>query len=243
MTAIGLHGGGKMAEAVFRQACAYDHMPIKAVISRAAVNWAGDIPQFRSLDDLEHDLDVIIDFTLPAGLQSAAKWCAKTGTALLSGTTGLDDETRRAMGQAAETVSVLHSVNLSTGITLVKHLAEEVSRILGEHVEIEIEDTHSVHKKDAPSGTALMLGEAITAIRGNGDIGFSSIREGEEIGRHLLRFKLAGEHIEIVHQANNRSIYAQGALQAADWLASQPIGMYSSGDYLAPRCNTITHCR
>lgn len=241
MTAIGLHGGGKMAEAIFRQARASDHMPIKAVISRTAVHWAEDIRQFRSLDDLEFELDVLMDFTLPAGLQSALRWCAKTGTALLSGTTGLDNESKRALGQAAETIAVLYSANLSPGITLVKHLAEEASRILGEQVEIEIEDTHHVHKKDAPSGTALMLGEAITAIRGKGDIGFSSIREGEEIGRHLLRFKLDGEQIEIVHQADNRSIYARGALQAANWLAGQPIGMYSSGDYLASRYITIAH--
>lgn len=235
MTTIGIYGGGRMAEAVFSRASAFPEYQVSAIISRTPVTWAGTVPQYDSPDRLESGLDVLIDFSLPDGTLAAAQWCAKTGTALLSGTTGLAAEHLGAIEEAAVSTAVLSSANLSTGIALVRHLAEELSRMSGEHVDVHIEDTHHVHKKDAPSGTALMLGGAITAIRGQDEIKYSSHREGEEIGRHVVRFSMPGEDVEIIHQAHKRSIYALGALNVAGWLASQGPGMYDLRNFLESR--------
>ena len=232
MTLIGLHGGGNMVEAIFRQAEGREDIQVAAIISRSPVPWSGDTPQYPSLENLAADIDVLIDFTLPDGLQSAARWCAKNRTPLLSGTTGLDEQQQGCLPEAARSVAVLHSANLSLGMGLLQRLVEEAARVLGDTADITIEDVHHIHKKDAPSGTALMLGGAIAEFCPHGDITYNSKREGEVIGRHVVRFSLADEQIELSHTAENRSIYATGALHAALWLANQKPGFYTNIDYL-----------
>ncbi len=244
MTAIGLHGGGMMAQEIARLASTQENIQIQAIVSRTGITWAREVPVYPSLEDLHQDIDVLVDFTQPGGLQSACQWCARTDTPLLSGTTGLTDSHKQALEQAARSVAVLWSANLSIGINLVRLLAEQAASSLGHDAEIAIEDIHHAHKKDAPSGTALMLAAAVASARGevkggsaDDDIVLTSVRRGEEIGRHSVRFTLADEQIEISHSAGNRSIYAKGALAAADWLARQNIGLYTASDYLLSKEN------
>jgi 4-hydroxy-tetrahydrodipicolinate reductase len=165
----------------------------------------------------------------------ACSWCAETGTALLSGTTGLQAGDKDALEVAARSVPVLWAPNLSIGINLVQQLVVQMASVLGHEATIEIEDIHHAGKKDAPSGTALMLADAAARARGDHDtdeIVMSSIREGDETGRHQVRFNLPGEQIEITHHAGNRSIYAIGALQASRWLPAQNAGLYTAADFL-----------
>jgi 4-hydroxy-tetrahydrodipicolinate reductase len=179
----------------------------------------------------------LIDFTLPDGTGAAAQWCAENDVALLSGVTGLPDDITAALQTAADRVPVLWSPNLSVGINLLAGLAKQAAVLVDPDTPVAIEDIHHQWKKDAPSGTALMLGEAIRSKRGDGagSLEYTSIREGEEIGVHTITFKMAGEEIDLVHRARDRRIYAVGALSAGIWLISQPPGLYSAADWLEGR--------
>ncbi len=139
------------------------------------------------------------------------------------------------MRTAAEKTPVLWSPNLSLGVNLLAELAKQAAAVLDPKTRVEIEDIHHQWKKDAPSGTALMLGETITAQRGSagGEIDYSSIREGEIIGEHNISFLMAGEVFDLEHRAHDRSIFALGALGAGKWLVAQPAGLYSASDWLA----------
>ena len=232
MISVGLHGGGKMAKAIFTSASDLPDCRIAAIVSRTTVPWSNQVPQFDQVEKCDVNLDVLIDFSLPEGTRAAAGWCQHSGVALLSGTTGLGDAEQAAVELTAQSVPVLHAANLSTGVAIVKYLVEELSRLSGSEVAVEIEDTHHIHKKDAPSGTALLLGDSIRSIRGPGQITYNSVREGDDIGKHKVRFKLANEDIEIIHQSWDRKIYASGALQAAHWLVGQEPGMYAMSDVL-----------
>jgi 4-hydroxy-tetrahydrodipicolinate reductase len=257
MTAIGLHGGGMMAREILRQAANHDTVRVAAIISRSAVPWAADIPQYPSLEALQQEIDLLVDFTLPDGLRSACQWCAQTAVPLLSGTTGLQASHKQALENTALHTAVLWSPNLSMGINLMRLFVEEAAATLGSSVQVDIEDLHHVHKKDAPSGTALALAETVAVARGlsseqvirpgpvprrdrkPGDIVMTSVRKDEEVGTHSVRFTLSGEHLEITHRAEDRSIYALGALAAAHWLAGQKAGMYSAADYLAALAGAV----
>jgi len=156
--------------------------------------------------------------------------------ALLSGVTGLPNDVTEALETAAARVPVLWSPNLSLGVNLLAVLAKQAAAALGSDTPVSIEDIHHQWKKDAPSGTALMLGEAISSRwEGKGKVTYSSVREGEEVGVHSVRFSLAGEEIELLHRAHNRSIYALGAISAGKWLIRQQPGLYSAADWLAGR--------
>jgi len=199
---------------------------LAGVVSRTQPGWETIAPFAQSLDGLDESVSLVIDFSLPQGTLTAASWCADNGVALLSGTTGLDEEQGAALEEAAERVPVLWAANFSPGINLCLELAAiAASRLQG--VEgVQVTDVHHVHKKDAPSGTALALGAAAapyTAV-------YDSIREGEAVGIHELRFKLAGEEVGIIHNAVDRGIYARGALRAGHWLLNREAGKYDAGD-------------
>jgi len=137
---------------------------------------------------------------------------------------------------------VLWSPNLSLGVNLVADLAARAAALLGADIPVTIEDIHHQWKKDAPSGTALMLGKRIAAARGGDDgrIEFSSVREGEYIGEHTVTFVLAGEEFSLVHKAHDRAIFALGALDAGAWLITRPPGLYSAADWLSGRSRNRT---
>jgi 4-hydroxy-tetrahydrodipicolinate reductase len=179
--------------------------------------------------------DFLIDFTLPAGTRAAAEWCRDNAVPLVSGVTGLSAEITAALESAAERAPVLWSPNLSIGVNLLADLAGRAGAVLDPNVPVAIEDIHHQWKKDAPSGTALMLGARVAEERGgdNSGIEYSSTREGEVVGVHTVRFTMDGEEFELVHRAHDRSIYALGAINSGCWLMQQAPGMYSARDWLA----------
>ena len=225
-----------MAGAVVDALDASQKFQIIATVGPVAPGWGLDAPHFFELDELPSLPELLVDFSLPDGTESAAQWCGREGVSMLSGVTGLPESVMKALEAAAKQVPVLWSPNLSLGVNLMAVLAGQAAAALGVESEVSIEDIHHQWKKDAPSGTALMLGEAINSSRhGEGKLSYSSVRKGEEVGVHSIHFQLEGEEIELVHRAHSRSIYAAGALAAGEWLLDQSPGLYSAADWLAGR--------
>jgi 4-hydroxy-tetrahydrodipicolinate reductase len=201
--------------------------------------------------ELFASVDAVIDFTVPAATAAHAAMAAEAGCALIAGTTGLEAEHRAALDAAASRVPVVWASNMSSGVNLLFALTEQVARALDPDFDIEIVEMHHKHKVDAPSGTALSLGEAaargrgvdfdsekllsregITGERQRGNIGFASLRGGDVVGEHSVVFAAAGERIELTHRATDRGIFARGAVRAANWSGGQPPGLYSMMDVL-----------
>lgn len=226
-----------MARAISDLAASRGELELTALIGPQAPAWETTVPWHRTLDELPHEPGLLIDFTLPDGTRAAADWCGSHGVPLLSGVTGLPNDVREALTKAAGRVPVLSSPNLSLGVNLLADLAARAAAVVDPQTPVWIEDIHHQWKKDAPSGTALMLGSVIAEQRGGdaGAIEYSSVREGEIIGEHTVRFTLAGEMFELRHRAADRSIYARGALDAGCWLIGQPPGLYAARDWLAGR--------
>jgi len=234
---VAIHGTGRMAHAISEAAGARPDITLTALVGPQAPDWDTDIAWHMGLEDLPERPALLIDFTLPQGTCAAASWCQSHGVPLLSGVTGLSGEAQQALERAARHVPVLWSPNLSLGVNLLAELAGRAASVLDRQTPVQIEDIHHQWKKDAPSGTALMLGTAIAAQRA-GDasaIEYCSVREGEVIGEHTVSFAMAGETIELVHRAGDRSIFALGALDAGKWLLGQPAGLYAARDWLAGR--------
>lgn len=195
--------------------------------------------------------DVLVDFSLPALTGQLAAACAAAGVPLVTGTTGLGEPEQARLREAAHKIPVLAAPNMSVGVTLALSLLEQAARVLGEDYDVEIQETHHRHKADAPSGTALRMGEAAAAARGRqladcavysregqtgprppGSIGFAVTRAGEVVGEHTVLFAGAGERLEIRHQADSRATFAEGALRAARWIHGKPAGFYTMRDVL-----------
>jgi 4-hydroxy-tetrahydrodipicolinate reductase len=236
---IAVHGTGRMAKAIAGVVAAGDRSDISlvALVGPAQPDWETDLTWCAGLDELPAKPDLLIDFTLPEGTLAAAAWCRTRGVALLSGVTGLSPPIHATLRASAEAVPVLWSPNLSLGVNLLAELAGRAAAVLDPDVPVVIEDIHHQWKKDAPSGTALMLGATVAEQR-EGDqtaIEYRSVREGEVIGEHTVTFRLAGEEFGLTHRARDRTIYALGALDAGKWLVDQPAGLYSARDWLARR--------
>lgn len=193
--------------------------------------------------------DAVIDFTTPSHTLALAGLIAAKGGILVSGTTGLKPGEKEALIHAGESARVVWSSNMSIGVNLLQSLVEQVAGTLDAHTDIEILEMHHNRKIDAPSGTALMLGEAaargrgidlhdawvksrdgITGAREQGTIGFATLRGGDVIGDHTVIFASAGERIELSHKASNRDIYARGALRAVEWAFEKGAGFYTMQD-------------
>ncbi len=200
--------------------------------------------------DLRNTPRVLIDFTTPAATRNWLKVCRDRKIALVIGTTGLQDADHKAIDAAAADIAVLQAPNMSLGVNLLFKVAAEVARTLGDDYDIEIVEGHHRYKKDAPSGTALGLADAILkaagksrqalvfdrhgeeAVRKPGEIGMHALRIGDEVGRHTAYFAGLGERLELTHVATNRDTFARGALKAAQWLAAQKPGRYAIADML-----------
>jgi 4-hydroxy-tetrahydrodipicolinate reductase len=193
--------------------------------------------------------DVLIDFSAPAALQASLDRAVTAGVPILVGTTGLDDLAERRIAEAAKQVAVLRAANTSLGVALLSELVERAAGVLGDRWDIEIVETHHRNKADAPSGTALALGEAAargrkaelraeagrdgTGLkRADGAIGFASVRGGSVAGDHDVMFLGPDERLVLSHRAENRSIFARGALAAARFLHRKPAGVYSMRDVI-----------
>lgn len=191
--------------------------------------------------------DVLIDFTRPEGTLAHLRHAR----AMVIGTTGFSDAQKKGIADAAKRIPIVMAANFAVGVNAVYKLAETAARILGEGYDVEIIEAHHRHKVDAPSGTALKLGEVIaSALKTNdfvhgrhGDtgarpakqIGFHAIRGGDIVGEHTVIFAGAGERVEVTVRSQSRMTYALGALRAAKWLKGRPPGLYDMGDVLGLR--------
>jgi 4-hydroxy-tetrahydrodipicolinate reductase len=237
MVRFAIHGTGRMAAAIATASVGRDDVSLMALVGPQTPEWQTDVAWFSSFAGIDEIPDFLIDFTLPEGTRVAAEWCADQQVPLLSGVTGLSDEISELLKHTGAKVPVLWSPNLSLGVNLLADLAERAGSLLDSDVQVTIEDIHHQWKKDAPSGTSLMLGGRIAESRAGDDraIEYRSVREGEVIGEHTISFSLDGEAFDLVHRAHDRSIYARGALDAGYWLVRQPPGMYSARDWLSGR--------
>jgi 4-hydroxy-tetrahydrodipicolinate reductase len=200
--------------------------------------------------DLKTTPQVLIDFTSPDSMRHWLKSCRDRGIAMVIGTTGLQEQDHATIERAAADIAVLQAPNMSLGVNVLFKIAGEVARMLGDDYDKEIVEGHHRFKKDAPSGTASGLAEAILramgktrdslvydrhgddVVRKRGDIGMHSLRIGDEVGRHTAYFAALGERLELTHVATNRDTFAHGALRAAKWLAGQKPGRYGMADLL-----------
>lgn len=195
--------------------------------------------------------DAVIDFTSPKVTEAHANLAAQHGTALVIGTTGLEAAQQTALENAAKKTAIVQAANFSVGVNLLLGLVEQAAKMLPETYDIEVSDMHHRHKVDAPSGTALALGNAaadgrgvnladkmvtardgITGERGIGDIGMAVFRGGDIVGDHTVMFAGPGERVELTHKAASREIFASGAVRAAMWCKGKAPGIYSMKDVL-----------
>jgi 4-hydroxy-tetrahydrodipicolinate reductase len=201
--------------------------------------------------DQDHG-EVLVDFSAPDGLKASLDRAVSAGIPILVGTTGLKPEHHAAIAEAAKSIAVIHAPNTSLGINLLRDLVEKATARLGPDWDIEILEMHHRHKVDAPSGTALMLGQAAAKGRGAtvqelsrfdrisehpharepGSIGYASLRGGSVAGEHVVILAADGERIELGHRADSRKIFARGALAAARFLAGKSAGLYTMQDVI-----------
>lgn len=198
-----------------------------------------------------HGAQVAIDFTLPAALDANVNACIESGTALVIGTTGLSESQMEILEQASHEIPIVFGRNMSVGMNVFTHFVAEAARTLDDEYDVEIIEAHHRFKVDAPSGTALALGEAVAAARQSrledlavstrdgqigprvpGTIGFSVIRGGNIVGDHTVMFVAADERLEFTHRAADRRAFALGALRAARWLAGRAPGFFTMSDVL-----------
>ncbi len=258
--------GGRMGRTLVQAIAATDGLmlagavdaPGSAVIGRDAGELAGlgrnGVTVGSDVEPLLAKADGLLDFTIPAATVAYAELVARAGQVHVIGTTGLSGESEKLIAEAAKRAVVVKSGNMSMGVNLLAALVKRVAKTLDEDFDIEILEMHHNKKVDAPSGTALMLGQAAadgrgvdlaqrsqrgrdghTGIRCAGDIGFASLRGGTVVGDHTVVFAGPAERLELVHKAEDRMIFARGALRAALWARGQKPGLYSMADVLGLR--------
>jgi 4-hydroxy-tetrahydrodipicolinate reductase len=194
---------------------------------------------------------VAVDFSVGSAVAAHARACSEAGVPLLVGATAFDAAATAELARAARSIAVLIAPNTSVGVATLSQLVAQAARSLGETYDVEISEAHHRDKRDAPSGTALSLGEVVAKSRGQtlnevavfdrhgadaarerGSIGFSVVRAGDIIGEHTVTFAAAGERLELTHRTTDRAIFARGALRAAAWLIGRPAGLYGMKDVL-----------
>ncbi|MHB2040053.1 MAG: 4-hydroxy-tetrahydrodipicolinate reductase [Acidiferrobacteraceae bacterium] len=264
MTRVAIAGAaGRMGQALLAVLPEYPGLELAAAFERPGSEHLGRALHSRGADlvitpfgsDALAAIDVFIDFTRPEASRTHLAACAAAGTRMVIGTTGFDEGGLAALRDAARRVAVVHAPNMSPGVNVCFQLVARAARALGARADIEVIEAHHRHKQDAPSGTALKLGEIAaeacgvtlgsvarfgrhgpaTGSRGSGEIGFSVIRAGDIVGDHTVLFALPGERIEITHRASSRDNFARGALQAAAWIADRPAGLFDMQDVLGLR--------
>lgn len=216
-----------------------------------AVGSALGVETVAELDSVLDDFDVLIDFTTPEATLQHLALCQQNRKAMVIGTTGFSELQHQRIANSGETIPIVFAPNMSIGVNLCFNLLEQAARVLGDDVDIEIIEAHHRHKKDAPSGTALKMGEivaqtldrnlqqvALYGREGMGEerdrktIGFSTVRAGDIVGDHTVIFAGLGERVEITHKASSRMTFAIGAVRAANWIADKDPGLYSMRDVL-----------
>jgi len=213
-----------------------------------------DVAVAESLASVVDDFDVMIDFTAPAATMEHLTVCRDNGKRMVIGTTGLDEGQKALLQEASAEIGIIFAPNMSIGVNLCFKLLDIAARVMGEDVDIEVIEAHHRHKVDAPSGTALRMGEVvanalgrdlnecaiygregITGERERKSIGFETIRAGDIVGDHTVMFAALGERVEITHKASSRMTFAKGAVRAAGWVMEQRNGLYDMQDVLGLR--------
>ena len=224
---------------------------IEAINQNDKVNLGAALDKGDDLNAVLDQFDVLIDFTRPEATLDYLNTCVATGKAMVIGTTGFDNAELEVINNAAQQIPVVFAPNMSVGVNLSLKLLDMAARVIGEDADIEIVEAHHRHKVDAPSGTALKMGEVVANALGRDlascavygregieeprdrqTIGFSTIRGGDVVGEHTVSFFMEGERVEITHKASSRLTFANGAVRAAGWLEGQSAGLYSMQDVL-----------
>ncbi|MCX7627951.1 MAG: 4-hydroxy-tetrahydrodipicolinate reductase [Methylophilaceae bacterium] len=253
--------GRALLEAIFADAdlklhAALDHAA-SPVIGRDAGELVGTSCGVKVVADVQqalHGADVLIDFTRPEATLAYLASCRTTGTNMVIGTTGFTTEQKLAIQDAARDIAIVFAPNMSVGVNLLINLVQAAAKVLSEGYDVEIIEAHHRHKVDAPSGTALRLGEAVAAalgrdlakcavygrqgVTGERDpvtIGFATVRGGDVVGDHTVLFAGVGERVELTHKASSRATFAHGAVRAAKFLADRRTGLYDMQDVLGLR--------
>lgn len=260
MTRLAITGAaGRMGQRLIALAQDNDQLTVVAATERAGHDDLGkDAGELAGLgkinvvlaETVDVDCDVLIDFTVPASTRQWVDVCRQRKIAMLIGTTGLEPADHALFDEASNDIALLQAPNTSLGVNLLLTMVGEVANRLGDDYDIEVVEAHHRFKKDAPSGTAAALADAIVQATGRTQddlvygrhgvdaertprqIGMHSLRNGDEVGRHTVSYATLGERIEITHAATTRDTFARGALRAAAWLAGKPAKRYTMRDVL-----------
>ena len=202
---------------------------------QADLELAGIWTREGNLDEIVALADVVIDFSLPEGTEQVLHAVVRYGKPLVCGVSGLNDSQMAVLGKAARDVPLLYDRNMSLGVAVLERVLREAAAALGAGFDVEISETHHVHKKDAPSGTALKLGEAIAAVRKDIDpseVRYKVERRGEVPGDHEVVLRSPTEELRLAHSVTTRQVFAEGAIRAARWLVNRDAGLYAMSDVL-----------
>lgn len=264
MIRIAISGAsGRMGRALIQAVCENEYTVVTAAIERPGKSIIGvdagelagvDALGINVVDDLSavtNDYDVLIDFTSIEATLVNLEICRQAGKKIVIGTTGFSDEQKQQIAAAAKDIAVVFAPNMSVGVNLCLKLLDLAARVMGDYTDIEVIEAHHRHKVDAPSGTALRMGEVVaealgrdlkdcavygregqTGERDRQTIGFETIRAGDIVGEHTVMFADIGERVEITHKASSRATFAKGAVRAASWLKQHNNGLYDMQDVL-----------
>jgi len=264
MTKIAITGAsGRMGRVLIQAVAETEGFELGAALARAGSSMlgvdAGELAGVGKLgvsitDDLKAvtaDFDVLIDFTRPDSTLDNLAICREAGKRIVIGTTGFDDDGKKQISDAGKDIGVVFAPNMSVGVNLTLKLLDMAARVMGDDVDIEVIEAHHRHKVDAPSGTALRMGEVvadalgrdlkecavygregISAERDRKTIGFETIRAGDIVGEHTVMFADIGERVEITHKASSRMTFANGAVRASGWIMSREKGEFDMMDVL-----------
>ena len=265
MIKAGITGAsGRMGRALIEAVQAAEEMNLGAAIVRSGSSMTGadagelagvgrlDVSMVDELEKVIDDIDVLIDFTQPEATLANLAICRRAGKGIIIGTTGFTDAEKQQIADAAKDIAIVFAPNMSVGVNLCFKLLDIAARIMGERSDIEVIEAHHRHKLDAPSGTALRMGEVVaealgrdlkdcavygregrsTEERDRNTIGFETIRAGDIVGEHTVMFANIGERVEITHKASSRMTFANGAVRAAGWLMQHKRGLFDMQDVL-----------
>ncbi|KGQ71230.1 4-hydroxy-tetrahydrodipicolinate reductase [Chelonobacter oris] len=255
--------GGRMGRQLIQAVNNADGVVLGAALERAGSSLVGTdagelagvgklgIQISDNLEAVEDQFDLLVDFTRPEATLCYIDFCVANHKKMVIGTTGFDDAGKQAIAQAAEKIGIVFASNYSVGVNLVFKLLEKAAKVMGDYCDIEVIEAHHRHKVDAPSGTALSMGEhiaktlgrdlkthgvfareGITGERKRDEIGFATIRAGDVVGEHSVWFADEGERVEIAHKASSRMTFANGAVRAAKWLQNKNHGLFDMTDVL-----------
>lgn len=267
MSTLAITGaGGRMGRTLIEASLDASGVTLGAAVERSGSSLVGadageligrENQKVSIVDDLSKvldDFDVLIDFTAPEATMRNIELCAKHGKRMVIGTTGLSDQQRETLQKAGNKTAIVFAPNMSVGVNLCFKLLDIAARVMNEDIDIEIIEAHHRHKVDAPSGTALRMGEVVanalgrdlkdcavygregyTGARDRDTIGFETIRAGDIVGEHTVMFAGIGERVEISHKASSRMTFAKGAVRAAQWITQHKTGVYDMQDVLGFR--------